>query len=217
MKKHFFTDKKTDQYLKNIGRKESDHAKALREKTEAEFGDKAIMLSDQATLDLLKTFIMASNFKIIVELGVFTGYGTLYMAEILADGGKILACDISEEWMKIGRPFWERAGVIDKIEPRIGPALETLGSLADESVDMIYLDANKDEYLEYGLASARILRKGGLLVVDNTFFGGKVLDKNDHDASTEGVRKLNNMLSQSEAFEITALPMSDGVTLAFKR
>jgi predicted O-methyltransferase YrrM len=217
MRKHFEFDEETEAYLNKIGHGVNDLLKALREITEKKLGDKAVMLSDDMTLDLVKVLIKAANIKTIVELGVFTGYGTLYMAQVLAEGGKILACDISEEWMKIGYPFWEKAGVANKIEPKIGPGLETLRNLEDQSVDMIYLDANKDQYLEYGQAAAKKLRIGGLLIVDNTLFGGKVLNKADHEASTEGVRKLNTMLSESNDFDIAPLSISDGVTLAYKR
>ncbi|MEV6763488.1 DUF2218 domain-containing protein [Streptomyces sp. NPDC051105] len=172
--------------------------------------------SDEGALLTMLTRLTTARFA--VEVGVFTGYSTLCIARGLADGGRLLACDVSEEWTSIGRPYWERAGVADRIDLRIAPALETLRALdAEPVIDIAFIDADKDHYPAYYEEIVRRLRPGGLVVLDNVFLGGRVLDpayqREDHLA----VRRLNDLIAIDERVDSVMLPVRDGVTIARRR
>src|SRR5215471_1466454 len=156
-----------------------------------------------------------------IEVGTFTGYSALCVARALPPRGKLIACDISEEYTSVGRPYWERAGVAGKIDVRIGPALKTLKSLLDEggagTFDFAFIDADKKEYDGYYEAILKLLRPGGLIAIDNVLWGGAVADSRKRDADTVAIRALNKKLHGDERVSLSLLPIGDGLTLARKR
>jgi caffeoyl-CoA O-methyltransferase len=158
-----------------------------------------------------------------VEVGTFTGYSALCIARGLADGGRLLCCDVSEEWTAIGRRHWELAGVADRIELRLAPASETLRSLPDAAtIDLAFLDADKRGYREYAEQLIRRLRPGGVLLVDNVLWSGRVLQADidgdsDSDSDVAHIRTFNDWLVAEADVESVMLPIADGVTMARKR
>lgn len=159
--------------------------------------------------------------KKTLEVGVFTGYSALAVAQALPPDGRIIACDVSEEYTSVGRPFWEEAGVGHKIDLRIGPATETLQGLLDEghagTFDFAFLDADKSSYDAYYEMGLQLLRPRGLIAIDNTLWSGKVADPSVQDADTVALRALNAKLHADERVTVSLLPIGDGLTLALKR
>ncbi|MBW2425413.1 MAG: class I SAM-dependent methyltransferase [Deltaproteobacteria bacterium] len=149
-----------------------------------------------------------------IELGTFTGYSALCIARGLPEDGELVACDVSEEWAAIGRPFWQRAGVAEKIDLRIAPALETLTELGpDGSFDFAFVDAVKTEYAAYLEELHRLVRPGGVILVDNVLWGGSVVDPEKTDESTQAIRAFNEGVASDERFDRVMLPLSDGLSL----
>ncbi|QLJ06320.1 class I SAM-dependent methyltransferase [Streptomyces sp. NEAU-sy36] len=172
--------------------------------------------SDEGALLTLLTRLTGARFA--VEVGVFTGYSTLCIARGMAPGGRLLACDVSEEWAALGRPYWERAGVADRIDLRIAPALETLRALGPEPVvDIAFIDADKVNYPAYYEELVVRLRPGGIVVLDNVFLGGRVLDPAYDEERYAAMRRLNDLIATDERVESVMLPVRDGVTVARRR
>lgn len=155
-----------------------------------------------------------------LEVGTFTGYSALAVALALPPKGRVIACDVSEEWTSIGRKFWEKAGVAGKIDLRLGPAIGTLRKLAEEGwndkFDFAFLDAEKTEYDDYYELTLPLLRKGGLVVLDNMLRDGDVADPKVQDRGTKAVRALNRKIAADKRVEAVLLPLADGVTVARK-
>ena len=155
-----------------------------------------------------------------LEVGVFTGYSALTVALALPADGRLLACDISEEYTRVGRPYWEAAGVASKIDLRLGPAATTLDAClaAGEAgqYDFAFIDADKTGYDGYYERCLRLLRSGGLIAIDNVLWGGSVARSNA-DADTSALRALNHKLHGDERVDLAMLPIGDGLTLARKR
>lgn len=155
-----------------------------------------------------------------IEIGTFTGYSALTVALALPADGKILACDISDEYTAVGKPYWRRAGIADKIELVIAPATETLDAriAAGEtgSYDFAFVDADKEGYDGYYERCLRLVRQGGLIGFDNTLWGGDVA-RPAHDADTRALQALNDKLHRDERIDMAMLPIGDGLTLARKR
>ncbi len=156
-----------------------------------------------------------------VEVGTFTGYSALCVAEALPADGKLWCCDVSEEWTGIGRRYWKEAGVAGKIELTVGPALETLDGLLANGLagqlDMAFIDANKDDYDAYYERCLILLRRGGLILIDNVLWGGSVIDRDDKTADTRAIRALNAKLKADERVDLTLFAVGDGMTAALKR
>jgi caffeoyl-CoA O-methyltransferase len=156
-----------------------------------------------------------------IEVGVFTGYSSLAVALALPDDGRIVACDVNEEWTAIARRFWQKAGVARKIDLRLAPAAVTLdGLLADEGegrYDFAFIDADKGGYLGYFERCLRLVRPNGLIAIDNTLWSGDVADPANTKPDTVALRALNDALHHDERVDIALLPLGDGVTLARKR
>ncbi|MEY2229015.1 DUF2218 domain-containing protein [Streptomyces sp. BF23-19] len=172
--------------------------------------------SDEGALLTMLTRLTGARFA--VEVGVFTGYSALCIARGLADGGRLLACDVSEEWTAVGRPYWERAGVADRIDLRIAPALETLRALdAEPVIDIAFIDADKHNYPLYYEEIVRRLRPGGLVVLDNVFLGGRVLDPTYQEEPHLAMRQLNDLITVDERVESVMIPVRDGLTIARRR
>jgi predicted O-methyltransferase YrrM len=159
--------------------------------------------------------------KRCIEIGVFTGYSSLAVALALPEDGRILACDVSEEWTAIARRFWREAGVEHKIELKLQPATRTLEQLlaAGETgrYDFAFIDADKPSYDTYYELLLKLLRPGGLIALDNTLWSGHVADPNNRDPNTVALRALNDKLHRDERVDLSLLPVGDGLTLARKR
>jgi len=159
--------------------------------------------------------------KRCIEIGVFTGYSSLAVALALPEDGRILACDVSEEWTAIARRFWREAGVEHKIELKLQPATRTLEQLlaAGEAgrYDFAFIDADKPSYDTYYELLLKLLRPGGLIALDNTLWSGHVADPNNRDPNTVALRALNDKLHRDERVDLSLLPVGDGLTLARKR
>ena len=155
-----------------------------------------------------------------IEIGVFTGYSALSVALALPDDGRLLACDISDEYTRIGRPFWEQAGVARKINLRLGPAIETLDAALREraagTYDFAFIDADKTSYDAYYERCLQLLRTGGLIAIDNVLWAGAVAKPPDSD-DTRALQALNRKLHRDERIDLAMLPIGDGLTLARKR
>ena len=156
-----------------------------------------------------------------LEIGVFTGYSSLAVALALPEGGRIIACDINEEYTAVARRYWKAAGVEDKIDVRLRPALETLDQLLADGrqggLDFAFIDADKTNYENYYERALALLRPGGLIAVDNVLWSGRVADPENREADTVALRAFNQKLLADSRVTLSMLPLSDGVTLALKR
>jgi caffeoyl-CoA O-methyltransferase len=205
-------------YAVEHGARQDDVLRRLAEQTERELEDVAIMQigADQgAFMTLLVRLVGARR---ALELGTFTGYSAICIARGLPDDGVLVACDVSDDWTGIARRYWQEAGVWERIDLRIAPALETLRSLPDdEPFDFAFVDADKAEYPEYYEECLRLLRPGGLIMLDNVFRGGTVLDVDDDDPRNVATRVLNERIAADERVDVAMIPVADGITLALKR
>lgn len=153
-----------------------------------------------------------------VEIGTFTGYSALCLARGLPDDGRLLCCDTSEEWTAIARRHWEKAGVADKIELQIAPAIETLRALPTAPhLDLAFIDADKVSYIDYYEEILTRLRPGGLVLVDNVLWGGNVVSPDANDANTAAIRRFNDHVAADRRVDSVMLPISDGLTFARKK
>ena len=156
-----------------------------------------------------------------LEVGTFTGYSSLAVALALPDDGTVVCCDVSEEWTSIARRYWEEAGVAGRIDLRIGPGSQTLAQLiadgGEDAYDFAFVDADKTGYDGYYEQLLRLVRPGGLIVFDNTLWGGRVLDEDSDDEDTRAIQALNAKLSSDERITLCLVPLADGVTLARRR
>ena len=169
----------------------------------------------------MRLLVRLLNARRTLEIGVFTGYSSLSVALALPPDGSIVACDINEEWTSIADRFWKKAGVADKIDLRVAPALETLDALLangeEESFDFAFIDADKEKYDGYYERSLKLVRPGGLIMLDNMFRRGCVADPAETKPSVQAIRDLNAKLHADERIHLSMLPLADGVTLALKK
>ena len=157
------------------------------------------------------------NVRYAVEVGTFTGYSSLCIARGLADGGRLLCCDVSEEFTAIARRYWERAGVADRIELRLAPAVETLRKLpADPTIDFAFIDADKEGYVDYWEEIVARTRPGGVILVDNVFSNSRVV-ADDPGPVGEAILRFNDHAAADDRVELAMLPIADGLTFARKR
>jgi len=170
--------------------------------------------ADQGNLMAMLVKLMGA--KRCLEIGTYTGYSALAVALALPKDGSIVCCDVSEEWTAVGKPFWKKAGVEKKIDLRIGPALQTLKKLKGP-FDFVFIDADKENYLNYYERCLELLRRGGLIVVDNVLWSGEVANEDAKDELTLALRKFNDRLHKDERVDLAVLSVGDGVTLALKK
>lgn len=149
----------------------------------------------------------------LLEIGVFTGYTSLWMAKAMPLSARLIVLDMRAEPLELGRPYWQAAGVADRIQVMLGPALESMTSLAPETMDFIYLDADKKNYLAYYERSLELLSPRGLLVVDNTLWYGRLADPDNQEVITKTLREFNQHLYQDLRIQLSLLPLGDGMTL----
>ena len=156
--------------------------------------------------------------RLAVEVGTFTGLSGLSIASGLAPGGRLLCCDVSDEWTSIARRYWKEAGVDDRIELRLGPAVETLKDLpSDPPLDLAFIDADKGGYIDYWEAIVPRTRQGGVILADNTLAGGSVVDESVTRDMTTAIRRFNDHAAADTRVDLVLLPISDGLTMAVKR
>jgi caffeoyl-CoA O-methyltransferase len=190
-----------------------DVLRDLAEETHRELADRAVMQISHDEGELLTMLVRLVGARNAVEVGTFTGYSSICIARGLPDDGKLLCCDVSEEWTSIARRYWDRAGVADRIELRIAPAVETLRALpVERHLDFAFIDADKSAYPAYFEEIVTRVRPGGLIVLDNMLRDGRVLDpQNDDDRA---INDLNAALLADDRVEVVLLPVRDGVSLA---
>jgi len=201
-------------YLVDHGTPPDDAQRGLIEETRALGRVSGMQIAPEqgAFMTLLARLIGARR---AIEIGTFTGYSALCVASGLPDDGRLLCCDVSEEWTSIGRRYWEKAGVAHKIELRIGLALDTLRSLPRErAFDLAFIDADKDAYPSYWEEILARIRPGGVVLVDNVLWGGRVADPEDTSPNTEAIRAFNASVAADDRVENVLLPIADGLTLA---
>jgi len=159
--------------------------------------------------------------KRCIEIGTFTGYSALWLASALPEDGQLIACDLSEEWTQVAKRYWQEAGLSHKIDLRLGPALGTLDVLLqggeEGTFDFAFIDADKTNYDGYYERCLRLLRPGGLIALDNTFWGGKVADPNVTDKDTEAIRAMTLKVRDDDRITSSLVPIGDGVLLVRKR
>ncbi|MER6789722.1 class I SAM-dependent methyltransferase [Streptomyces sp. NPDC000658] len=169
---------------------------------------------------LLAMLVGLTGASRVLEIGTFTGYSTLCMARALPPGGSVVTCDISERWTRIAQRYWERAGVSDRIELRLGDGAQTMTALlaehGPETFDLVFVDADKTGYPRYYEEALTLVRPGGLIVLDNTLYFGRVADPAADDPDTVAIRELNASLLVDSRVELSLLVMADGITLARK-
>ena len=211
-------DDALERYLREHSLREHPEQVALREATRAHPSAGMQIGPEQGQFMALLVRLIGA--RRAIEIGVFTGYSALAVALALPDDGRLLACDISDEYTRVGRPFWQRAGVAHKIELVLAPALQTLDArlAAGEAGahDFAFIDADKRSYDVYYERCLALLRAGGLIAIDNTLWGGEVA-KRSSDADTLALQALNDKLHRDERVDVSLLPIGDGVTLARKR
>ncbi|WP_405581016.1 O-methyltransferase [Streptomyces sp. NBC_01190] len=189
----------------------------LVETTRRELPDAAGLQTAEEQGPLLAFLVRLTGARQIVEVGTFTGFSTLAMAQALPADGRLIACDLSEEWTAVGRRAWAKAGVADRVDLRIAPALDTLRALPDGPwIDLAFLDADKETYIAYWEELVPRLRPGGLLVVDNTLFHGRVTDP-AAGGGAAAIRAFNEHVRADERVDDVLLTVADGLTLARRR
>ena len=190
----------------------------LIEETERAAGEMAIMQTAPEQGALLTVLVSAIGARRALELGTFTGYGTIAIARGLPDDGYLLSCDVSDEWARIAERYVAADGLSDRVEIRLGPALETLRGLPrDQPFDFAFIDADKPSYPAYYEQCVELLRSGGLLVVDNVFRGGSVVDPDADGESVGAIRELNDRLAADERMIAATVGVADGIAVAVKR
>lgn len=207
------------EYLLAVSSREPDLLLKLREET-AELPGRSMQIAPERG-QFMGLLVRLMGARLCLEIGVYTGYSSLATALALPDDGRIVACDVSEEWTAIARRYWAAAGVAHKVDLRLAPALETLDALLDEGqagrYDLAFIDADKESYLDYYERTLRLLRPGGLVIVDNTLWYGRVADPEIADADTVALRHFNEHLHRDERVDLSLVPIGDGLTLARKR
>lgn len=170
---------------------------------------------------LMTLLVQLLGVKKALEVGVFTGYSALSVALALPPDGTLLACDVSEEYTAIARRYWAKAGVTDKIDLRLAPAIETLNQLIENgegnSFDFAFIDADKSNYPTYYEQALKLVRPGGLIVIDNVLWSGRVADAATQDNRTKAIRAFNDVLYRDERIVMSLVPIADGLTLAMKK
>jgi predicted O-methyltransferase YrrM len=206
-------------YLLSVSLREPDILRRCREETaEMAMSTKQISPDEGQLLALLTRL---SGARRTIEVGVFTGYSAMCVALAMPEDGRIIGCDIDEDWTVIARRYWQEAGIAHKIDLRLAPAGETLDDLIEAGLanhfDMAFIDADKSNYGLYYEQCMILVRPGGLILVDNVLWYGRVVDETYQDADTAAIRAINKMIYADKRVEICMVPIGDGLTIAYKR
>jgi predicted O-methyltransferase YrrM len=214
----FFSEEISD-YLLSVSLREPPILRRLREETASHPQARFQISPEQGQFMALLIQLMGA--RRTIEVGVFTGYSSLAVALALPADGSIVACDISEEFTSVARRYWREAGIDRKIDLRLNPAMETLTGLLAQGhggrFDFVFIDADKTSYEGYYECALELLRPGGLIMVDNVLWSGRVLDASDQTADTVALRAFNEKLHADSRVSLSLIPLGDGVTLALKR
>ena len=206
------------EYILSVSLREPEVLARLRAETLQQ--PMSVMLSAPEQGQFLALLVQLIGARKCLEVGVYTGYSTLWVALALPHDGSVLACDVSEKWTAIARRYWQEAGVAERIDLQLAPALETLDRLLAEdqagSFDFAFIDADKENYPYYYESTLQLLRPGGLMVIDNTLWSGAVADTTRQDPETCAIRALNDLVHTDDRVQMSLLPVADGLTLARK-
>ncbi|OIQ17207.1 MAG: hypothetical protein BM556_13420 [Bacteriovorax sp. MedPE-SWde] len=205
-----------NEYCTNTSESESKHCEKIRLLAKERFPDWAMMVSgglENATLKFLLKLIGAKN---VLEVGTFVGYSALSMAEALPEDGSLVTLDINDEFVSVAKEVWAESEDGKKIELVLGQALDYM-TKTSRSFDMIFIDADKVNYINYFEKGLELLNKGGIIAVDNALWGGSVLEDNPTEESTKTIKKLNKLISDREDLQSVLLPVRDGLHLVMKR
>ncbi|MDQ3755466.1 MAG: class I SAM-dependent methyltransferase [Acidobacteriota bacterium] len=207
------------EYLQVVSLREPDILRRLREETSA-LPDARMQISPEQG-QFMALLVQLMNAEKTLEVGVFTGYSALCVALALPANGRVVACDISEEWTQIARRYWVAAGIAEKITLRLAPANETLDELLADgqagTFDFAFIDADKSNYEGYYERALKLVRTGGLIAVDNVLWSGRVADATEQEPDTVSLRAFNRKLHQDDRVSLSLVPIADGLTLALKR
>jgi predicted O-methyltransferase YrrM len=207
------------EYLKSVSLREPEVLTELRQETSHHPMSTMQIAPEQGQFMALLVQLMGA--RKTLEIGVFTGYSALVVALALPADGKVVACDVNEEFTAIARRYWEKAGVTNKIDLHLAPALETLDQLLASgqanTFDFAFIDADKSNYDNYYERALQLVRPGGLIAIDNVLWSGAVADPQIQDTRTNAIRALNQKLHQDERVILSLIPIADGLTLALKR
>ena len=206
-------------YLLSVSLREPEVMKRLREETQKM--PRAGMQISPEQGQFMAFLVELIGARRCVEIGTFTGYSALAVARALPPDGRLVACDVSKEYTARAKPFWKEAGVEDRIDLRIAPALDTLDKLLAQgeagTYDFVFIDADKGNYLNYFQRALDLLRQGGLVAVDNVLWSGAVADPTRDDDDTEAIREFNRAIAKDARVSLSMVPIGDGLTLALKR
>ncbi len=217
--KSYLAGEAITKYVREVGVNEPDVLRRLREET-APHPQAQMQISPEQG-QFFRVLLGSIGARKTLEVGVFTGYSSIIAAMALPADGRVVACDFSEEFTSVARRYWKEAGVEQKIELRLGPAVETLQHLIREGAagtfDFAFLDAEKTEYDAYYELALKLVRQGGLIALDNMLWHGQVLEPESEDAGTIAIQKLNEKIHRDSRVVAVLLPIADGVTLARKK
>ncbi len=203
------------EYILNVSLREPPFLKALREET-AKLPLANMQIAPEQG-QFMQFLLQLINAKKVLELGTFTGYSALAMAMALPNDGELITCDLNPTWSPIALDFWQKAGFAHKIKQRLGPALESLHALLNDGYqhqfDFIFIDADKTNLLRYYELALKLISAKGLIAIDNTLWGGKVVEEADANAQTREIRKLNEFLKHDSRVDISLLAIADGLFL----
>ena len=206
-------------YLLDVSLRETPLQKRLREETAALPVAQWQIAPEQG--QFMALLVQLTGARQLLDIGTFTGYSALSMAQALPEDGHLLCCDIDQQYTAIARRYWKEAGVAERVELRLAPAMETLGALVREgkagSFDLIFVDADKVNYPAYLEHALILARPGGLILFDNTLWSGRVLERTPETADTRAIQSLNKRLKVDQRVDISLLPLGDGLTLCRKR
>ena len=211
-------DKQLVNYLQSVGYRQDPIIDTLVKETKA-LGEVAIMQIAPEQGQLLEIIVKISKAKRCLEIGRFTGLSTLCMAKGLPEDGKIIAVDNSDEFLSLANKFWKQANVLDKIESIIAQGVEVMQSYIDRqfSFDLIFVDADKNNYPHYYELSLELLPSNGIIIIDNMLWGGNVADLSNNDTQTETIKSLNEKIQKDERVDFSLLPIADGLSLIRKK
>jgi caffeoyl-CoA O-methyltransferase len=215
--KSFFLSAELHRYLLEHGTPPDAIQRELIEET-AGLGGIAMMQIAPEQGAFMTMLTQLTGTRRAIEIGTFTGYSALAIARGLPADGRLLCCDVSEEWTAIARKYWEKAGVADRVELRLGPALDTLAALPDEpTFDLAFIDADKGNYPGYYEGVLARMVPNGVILIDNVLRGGAVIDQHANDDDTNAMRAFNKLVAGDDRVDTVMLPIADGLTFARKR
>jgi len=214
----FFIPAALNDYILSVSLREDPLLRRLREETAGDSMSMMQIAPEQGQFMALLVQLM--GVRKALEIGVYTGYSSTCVAGALPAGGRLIACDVSEHWTAVARRYWREAGVYDRIDLRLAPALETLNELLENgeagTFDFAFIDADKENYPAYYERVLELLRPGGLIAIDNTLWSGSVIDPREQDTDTRTIRAFNEALHTDTRVRISLVPIADGLTLALK-